>query len=53
MRELRADVPVLLMSEYSEVDLTTCRDDDGLTGFLEKLFDVLEPLEKVRDLLAS
>jgi len=48
LRSIRADVPVILMSGYNEMDVTNRFVGTGLAGFLQKPFRVAELLELVR-----
>jgi PAS domain S-box-containing protein len=50
IKSMRKDVPVLLMSGYSEQDATERFAGKGLTGFIQKPFKSEELREKMRNL---
>lgn len=50
IKRMRKDVPVLLMSGYSEQDATERFADKGLSGFIQKPFKSEELREKMRNL---
>jgi len=50
IKRMRKDVPVLLMSGYSEHDATERFADKGLAGFIQKPFKSEELREKMRNL---
>jgi PAS domain S-box-containing protein len=51
LRRLRADLPVVLMSGYSEQDVTDLVRGESLVGFLQKPFRAEELIERVRQVL--
>ena len=53
LREIRAEVRILLMSGYAEKRAAESFTGKGLSGFIGKPFLPDELLEKVRDLLAA
>jgi PAS domain S-box-containing protein len=53
LRQLRPDVRVLLMSGYTEQEVTTRFAGKGLAGFLQKPFQLAGLLAKVRQALAA
>jgi PAS domain S-box-containing protein len=52
LREIRAEIPVLLMSGYSEARIATEFAGEGLAGFLQKPFLPEGLIAKVRGLLS-
>jgi FixJ family two-component response regulator len=48
LRTLKADVPVILMSGYNEIEATRRFTSKGLAGFLQKPFTPDELGEKLR-----
>jgi CheY-like chemotaxis protein len=52
LRQLRPDVRVLLMSGYTEQEVTTRFTGQGLAGFVQKPFQLPALLLKVRQALA-
>lgn len=53
LHQIRADVPVLLLSGYSEIEIKERFENLGFAGFLKKPVGSREILEKVRAVLKS
>src|SRR5690606_22000570 len=52
IRELRGDVPVLLMSAFTEQEVTLIMDGNAYTSFVQKPFSPHDLLERVKTLCA-
>ena len=53
MRKIRPDVKVILSSGYSEQDAVGRFDEDGLSAFVQKPYQIQTLVERVRQVIQS
>ena len=53
LKKIRGDIPVILLSGYSEHEITPRFEGKGLAGFLQKPFNTEQFLQKIEQALAN
>ena len=51
LKEIRSDIPVILSSGFSEMEVVSRFEGKGLAGFLQKPYKSTTLLEKIGDVL--